>query len=71
LGVDGRKVKEIRTFTTMTQDLLILGDWLRAVGVTHAAIESTGEYWKPVFNILESSLTVISRLVGSVSGPTL
>jgi transposase len=58
-GSDGRKVKEIRTFSTMTQDLLTLGDWLRAVGVTQVAIESTGEFWKPVFNILESSLEVI------------
>ena len=58
-GSDGRKVKEIRTFSTMTQDLLTLGDWLLAVGVAHVAIESTGEFWKPVFNILEGSLEVI------------
>jgi len=51
--------KEIRTFSTMTDDLLRLRDWLLAVHCTHVAIESTGVYWKPVFNILEDALTVI------------
>src|SRR5262249_20600882 len=48
-----------RTFATMTDELLQLGDWLSSAGCTHVAIESTGVYWKPVFNILESLLTVI------------
>lgn len=51
--------KQIRTFSTMTDDLLRLRDWLTAAGCTHVAIESTGVYWKPVFNILEDALTVI------------
>jgi transposase len=51
--------KEIRTFATMTDELLQLGDWLSSVGCTHVAIESTGVYGKPVFNILEGLLTVI------------
>lgn len=51
--------KEVRTFSTMTEDLLRLRDWLTAEGCTHVAIESTGVYWKPVFNILEDALTVI------------
>src|SRR5207245_1606763 len=51
--------KEIRTFSTMTDDLLRLRDWLVASGCSHVAIESTGVYWKPVFNILESALTVV------------
>jgi transposase len=51
--------KEIRTFSTMTDDLLRLRDWLTAAHCTHVAIESTGVYWKPVFNILEDALTVI------------
>jgi len=51
--------KEIRTFSTMTDDLLRLRDWLVAARCTHVAIESTGVYWKPVFNILEDALTVI------------
>jgi transposase len=50
---------EIRTFGTMTDDLLRLSDWLRAGAVTHVAMESTGVYWKPVFNILESDFEVI------------
>ena len=50
--------KEIRTFSTMTADLWRLRDWLQAANCTHVAIESTGVYWKPVFNILEDALTV-------------
>ena len=51
--------RQTRTFSTMTDDLLCLSDWLTAEGCTHVAIESTGVYWKPVFNILEAVLTVI------------
>ncbi len=51
--------RQTRTFSTMTDDLLRLSDWLTAEGCTHVAIESTGVYWKPVFNILEAALTVI------------
>lgn len=51
--------KTIRTFGTMTEDLLGLLDWLKGEGGTHAAIESTGVYWKPVFNILEGSMEVM------------
>ena len=51
--------KEIRTFSTMTDGLLRLRDWLQAANCTHVAIESTGVYWKPVFNILEDALKVI------------
>lgn len=48
-----------RTFGTMTQDLLALSDWLLEQGVTHVAMESTGDYWKPIFNILESNFEVL------------
>lgn len=51
--------QETRTFATMTADLLTLADWLLACGCTHVAIESTGDYWKPVFNILEGTCEVI------------
>jgi transposase len=54
---DGKK--QTRTFSTMTDDLLRLRDWLKAAGCTHVAIESTGVYWKPVFNILEGGMEVI------------
>jgi len=57
ITADGQK--ETRTFSTMTDDLLRLRDWLVGVQCTHVAIESTGVYWKPVFNILEDALTVI------------
>jgi transposase len=57
---DGNEVqKEIRTFRTMTADLLVLHDWLMAYGVTHVAMESTGIYWKPIFNLLEGSFAVL------------
>ena len=45
--------KETRTFKTMTRELLKFADWLAAEGVTHVAMESTGVYWQPVYNLLE------------------
>ncbi len=51
--------QETRTFGTMTAELLALADWLLAYRCTHVAIESTGDYWKPVFNILEGMCEVI------------
>lgn len=63
--------KEIRTFATMTEELLHLGDWLTSEGCTHVAIESTGVYWKPVFNLLEGSIEVIlvnARHIKAVPG---
>jgi transposase len=51
--------KEIRTFNTMTADLLELADWLTVKGVTHVALESTGVYWKPAWNVLEGSFTLL------------
>jgi transposase len=63
--------KEIRTYTTMTHDLLRLKGWLQETGITHVAIESTGVYWKPVFNILEGHVEVIlvnARHVKNVPG---
>jgi transposase len=51
--------KEVRRFGTMTVDLLEMADWLRAVQVTQVAMESTGVYWKPVFNILEGEFEVL------------
>lgn len=60
-----RKVKgeevtsEVRSFSTMTGGLRDLKAWLLSEGCTHVAVESTGVYWKPMFNILEESFTVI------------
>jgi len=59
LGADGVWRQEKRNFGTMTADLLALSDWLTTLGVTHVAMESTGEYWIPVFNILENNFEVI------------
>ena len=52
-------IDEVRTFGTMTGDLLELADWLKQAGCTHVAMESTGVYWKPVFNILEGEFEVV------------
>ncbi len=55
----GQARKEIRTFGTMTRDLLALSDWLAELNVTHVAMESTGVFWKPIFNILESGFEIL------------
>jgi transposase len=47
-GADGQPVKAIRTFSTMTADLVALADWLAAAGCTHVAMESTGVYTPPL-----------------------
>src|ERR1700716_4646848 len=63
--------KEIRTFGTMTDDLLALADWLVAEGVTYVAMESTGVFWKPLFNLLEDRfqlLLVTARDIKQVPG---
>src|SRR5262249_31030191 len=59
LDAAGKVRQEVRTYSTMTRDLLALGDWLVSQGVTHAALESTGVYWKPVFNLLEDRVSMI------------
>lgn len=56
---EGGQRKEVRTFGTMTADLLALSDWLLSVGVTYVAMESTGEYWKPIYNILEENFELL------------
>lgn len=56
---DGKVSKDTQTFGTMTKDLLALGDWLKGHQVTHAAMESTGSYWKPVYNLLEGQMELL------------
>jgi transposase len=56
---DGLIERHLRTFKTMTGDLLSLADWLTSLGVTHVALESTGVYWRPVFNVLEDESRVL------------
>jgi transposase len=58
-GAGGTPTKAIRTFRTMTPDLLAFADWLTSHGVTHVAMESTGVYWKPVWNLLEDAFTLL------------
>jgi transposase len=57
--VGGKLRKDIRTFATTTQALLALLDWLTDAGCTHVAMESTGVYWKPVYNILEGHFELL------------
>jgi len=51
--------KETRHWGTMTRDIQAMADWMAAQGVTHVAMESTGVYWKPIYNILETRFTVL------------
>jgi transposase len=55
----GKAVKETRTFGTMSADLRALADWLQAQGCSHVAMESTGVYWKPVYNLLEGQFELL------------
>ncbi len=55
----GQPQPQIRTFGTYTNDLLALGDWLAEQSVTHIALESTGVYWKPIWNLLEDRFALL------------
>jgi transposase len=60
INSEGKRArKEIRTFGTMTDDLLALADWLASEGVTHVAMESTGVYWKAPYNLLGTQFEVL------------
>ena len=59
VGTGPRMRKEIKTYSTMTEELEKLRGWLKAEGITHIAMESTGVYWKPVYNILEEDFSVM------------
>jgi transposase len=52
-GEGGRRRQEIRTFATFTGELEALADWLGAEGVTQVVMEATGQYWKPIWYVLE------------------
>jgi transposase len=58
-GTKRGREQHVRTFGTTTAELLALHDWLAAHSVTHVAMESTGVYWKPVFSVLEGSVTCL------------
>jgi transposase len=59
LDKEGRVHQEVRAFGTMTRDILTLSDWLTEQEVTHVAMESTGVFWKPIYNILEGKFTLL------------
>jgi transposase len=58
-GADGSVVQEERSFSTMTGQLEALVAWLTDRGCTHVALEATGVYWKPVYNVLEERFQVL------------
>jgi Transposase len=59
---------ELRTYGTANADLERLRQWLVGEHCTHVALESTGSYWKPIFNVLEDSLTVVLANAEDVKG---
>lgn len=59
LEPDGQFWQQTRSWGTMTGDLKLMAEWLDGVGVTHVAMESTGVFWKPIFNILEERFTLL------------
>jgi transposase len=63
--------KDIQTFGTYTSELVSLKKWLKDNGITHIAMESTGVYWKPIFNILEDEFEILlvnARYIKNVPG---
>src|SRR5512144_2165691 len=71
IGPDGQVHTQVRTFGTMTAELLQLADWLAAEGVRQVAMESTGVYWKPVYHLLEGRfelMLVNARHIKQVPG---
>lgn len=66
------KGKEIRTFSTMTRNLIELVDWVKSHQCSHVAMESTGDYWKPIYNLLEleelEPMVVNAQHIKSVPG---
>ena len=67
---DGIK-PETKTFKTFTQELEKLRDWLKENGITHIAMESTGVYWKPIYNVLEFDFEILlvnARHIKNVPG---
>jgi transposase len=66
------KGKEIRTFEAMTDHVILLVDWIKGAGCSHVAMESTGAYWKPIYNLLElegiETLVVNAQHIKNVPG---
>ena len=58
-GADGGRVQQVKQFKTTVGGLLVLADWLKAHGVTHVVMEATGDFWKPVWHILEADFALM------------
>jgi len=58
-GPLGEPTKATRTFGTLTSNLLAMADWLEGAGVTAVAMEATGSYWKPIYNLLEDRFELL------------
>jgi transposase len=56
---NGQCHKEVRQFSTMTNELVAMKEWLKASGWSHVAMESTGVYWKPIFHVLEGDFEIL------------
>jgi transposase len=70
-GAHQKARKEVRTFGTMTRDLMELRTWLVEQGCTHVGMESTGVYWKPVYTVLEGAFELVvgnARHIKNVPG---
>ena len=59
VAIGSSKQKHVRRFGTMTADVRELASWMQSFSVTHVAMESTGVYWKPVWNVLESEFQLV------------
>jgi hypothetical protein len=57
--VDTPAHKEVRTFSIMASDMVVLSDWLAGHGVTHVAIEHSAGFWKPLYHTLQQAFTVL------------
>src|SRR4051794_10221420 len=70
-GASSARAQHVEQFTTTVRGLLVLRDWLKAHGVTHVVMEATGDYWKPVWHVLEDDfelMLVNARHVKQVPG---
>jgi transposase len=70
-GKGSQPSKEIRMFGTMSADLVALGDWLNERGVSHVAMEATGSFWHPIYNLLEDRFELLlanARHIKAVPG---
>lgn len=71
IGYGSQKRKEIKTFSTFTRDIRDLANWLKSKEIKHIAVESTGIYWKPIFNLMEGEFDIClvnARHVKNVPG---